>query len=862
MIITHKITMDLVRKDRTPCVHVMQNDKYSRDLELKLRVNGVDYLPDPSTTAVIRYKKPDGTCGMYDTMPDGTRAWSLGKDRVTVRLAPQVCTVAGEVQLSVVFYRGQEELSSFAVCLEVQEQIGKHFISETYLNVAGFMPLPASGKPGEFIQVKETDEYGNVTAVQSVPVEAPGTLYVTVTQEDGALKADKTLEEMENAYQKGRTILCEYEMAVHQILFRIDEATWVFGGMVDIGIQSVVIFAEGDIMQQTTVLLTAEQLPQSLPNPENLIFTGAVNATYNGSSRVTVNIPRTGGTGVPAYVSDEAERLAKVVQSRQNGNTITFLACSDLHYSSTVSTAVQQEESLTHCGQAMELIRKTVHVDFAAMLGDLVWDGAETVDRALGAMRFVNRCVYPGFLGIPGFRARGNHDCLYSDATGLTDSQIFANVGAFNAGAVFDENNRQGGYCYRDFEDRKLRVICLNTSENDRGNFAVSEAQNAWLQGALNVGEGWKIILLSHHPLDWAGSNTNVMQTVKAASNILCAFHGHLHNFKVDGLTGTAWNRIAIPNACFGRENEYGQNGRTENDEGIEFGETTTYAKTAASGQDTSFCVVTLDLGAKLAYVDHYGAGYDRVVPLDRVVDAPFTVTNNLTNVTTSNVAASVSNGGAYTASLYVPGGYALNSVSVTMGGEDVTGSVFYGGRINIPTVTGNVVITAASVALSGNFTNLVPTSLDFDGSGVFNSVGYYDGCYVSTTAPYRTNTTDGSVTTGLIPYRVYGEGNTTHYQPPTIYIRGVAFDVTKVRNRVGMFDGALECKTTPFADTLEQYYDVEQLGLLYCRLTPKMNANGQNMMAASGFYVITHIALTGNGMGANMIVTLDQPIV
>ena len=123
------------------------------------------------------------------------------------------------------------------------------------------------------------------------------------------------------------------------------------------------------------------------------------------------------------------------------------------------------------------------------------------------------------------------------------------------------------------------------------------------------------MLILSHHPLDWGGvcvlsnivkayvdgssitvsSGNTINFSGSNSAKILAAIHGHVHCFKAAQLnsissgTGTPYNvwRVATPNMCFARNNEYGQNGNAEY-YGIEFGEETTYNKT--------FC---------------YGAGYD-----------------------------------------------------------------------------------------------------------------------------------------------------------------------------------------------------------------------------------------------------------
>lgn len=74
-------------------------------------------------------------------------------------------------------------------------------------------------------------------------------------------------------------------------------------------------------------------------------------------------------------------------------------------------------------------------------------------------------------------------------------------------------------------------------------------------------------------------------------------------------------------------------------------------------------------------------------------------VTNNLTHVTNSNTATMAEQGGSYTGTLTADSGYTLGTVSVTMGGEDVTATVYSSGTITIPSVTGDIVITATAVA-------------------------------------------------------------------------------------------------------------------------------------------------------------------
>lgn len=73
-----------------------------------------------------------------------------------------------------------------------------------------------------------------------------------------------------------------------------------------------------------------------------------------------------------------------------------------------------------------------------------------------------------------------------------------------------------------------------------------------------------------------------------------------------------------------------------------------------------------------------------------------YTVTNNLTNVTNSNSQTEVTDG-FYSATLTVADGNVLNSITITMGGVDITDSVYGDGSILISEVTGDIVITAVA---------------------------------------------------------------------------------------------------------------------------------------------------------------------
>ena len=84
-----------------------------------------------------------------------------------------------------------------------------------------------------------------------------------------------------------------------------------------------------------------------------------------------------------------------------------------------------------------------------------------------------------------------------------------------------------------------------------------------------------------------------------------------------------------------------------------------------------------------------------------QVNPSDYTITNSLSNCTTSNSATTVSKNNAYTAKITANSGYELSSVVVKMGGVDITSTSYSNGNINISSVTGNIVITAIATEIA-----------------------------------------------------------------------------------------------------------------------------------------------------------------
>ena len=103
-------------------------------------------------------------------------------------------------------------------------------------------------------------------------------------------------------------------------------------------------------------------------------------------------------------------------------------------------------------------------------------------------------------------------------------------------------------------------------------------------------------------------------------------------------------------------------------------------------------CVIKVPIGSLASYQD---AAYWSALASQMVEAA--TVTMTLTKVTSSNKKRMTDKNASYTTTLTADEGYTLGTPVIKMGGTDITSSVYSDGVVNIPSVTGNITITATA---------------------------------------------------------------------------------------------------------------------------------------------------------------------
>lgn len=166
--IVYRLSVDFQRPDRQT-IYAKQGDSLTRTVAIELFNGGTPLtfaaadLPDEIR---IAYNKPDGTEGLYSSLPDGTAAATLNGNELSVTLAPQALTAPGTVIVDTqLLWGGGERLTAFSFLVSVEPSAYSGAISDSYYN---FRSNIVRGTRGN------NDEYAGVNS--SLPTIAPGSV--------------------------------------------------------------------------------------------------------------------------------------------------------------------------------------------------------------------------------------------------------------------------------------------------------------------------------------------------------------------------------------------------------------------------------------------------------------------------------------------------------------------------------------------------------------------------------------------------------------------------------------------------------------------------------------------------------------
>lgn len=483
-----------------------------------------------------------------------------------------------------------------------------------------------------------------------------------------------------------------------------------------------------------------------------------------------------------SYVKEESLQIINNIAN--SVGTFKMIFVTDLHNA-------DDDSRLEHANQAIQALCRINDIDCIVFAGDYVRNWTEiSKEEAVEDIKHCHKKLKNQIA--PTFWLRGNHDTNGYVNERIPKEEIYNLIASKNVdnGVIINESDPYGNYGYVDFTEKKVRVILINTSDNDfmglkevsnPANTAelinchnVSVTQLQWIaDNALSFTEsGWRVIFVSHLALyystgsspSWYNNHTYTDDNgdtwtcnLSNMSNLIFAyinktsFTATLNGETVSkdfsvlshyadiacGINGHQHaflvntdemiNYIAVGNACDGAKESADGN---------------IYTKVNNTANDTTFDVIDFDFMNSYAYCWNYGAGYNRAIPF-RYTANTIPVTGVLLNETSGTI--QVGDNVALVAT--VEPSTATNK-NVIWSSSNKSVAIVKNGVITALSV-GDTVITVTTIDGSFAATYLLTVGNESI-INLLETVGYDDGYRLSTSSGNLSACT-GRVTTGFI---------------------------------------------------------------------------------------------------------------
>lgn len=334
MNIKHSIGLNLSAY-AIPCrLHMVQGDSNSRTIVATLWDGAQPYSVPDGSSVMVRFRKPDGTGGLYDSSEAGETI-SYAGNVVTAPVATQMLAVAGDVFAEIdIFGSGSgtaaERLATFRFVVEVAPCVlpDAEIISSDYYNVLAAKVAEAVAAADQAEQAKSAAAASAAAAATSaadaatsaegaVKYNAPQTLteaqkqqardnigaevfYIDLAGDYPNYTCPVALADINAAYEAGKVLECRCKMGMRTatlpLFIPIPEAgQWIFSGsgeLADMGFPAqtfTVAVTFAGVQASNAKLATTED---KLPNPNALTITSGSNSvTYDGSAAESIDIP-------------------------------------------------------------------------------------------------------------------------------------------------------------------------------------------------------------------------------------------------------------------------------------------------------------------------------------------------------------------------------------------------------------------------------------------------------------------------------------------------------------------------------------------------------------------------------------------
>lgn len=180
MQIIHEIVSDFALRSPPPVIDAVQGDENTRTVQIRLYDHQAEWTVPGGAAVLIRYRKPDGTGGVYDTLADGTPAWRAEGHVITILLAPELLSAAGIVDASVAVTTENQVLGTFIFRIHVAEdpsadvpEAGKYYnLGSTIADLKAYVDEKvAAGSCQLTIEAVEAEEEDETAAVQRVTLD-------------------------------------------------------------------------------------------------------------------------------------------------------------------------------------------------------------------------------------------------------------------------------------------------------------------------------------------------------------------------------------------------------------------------------------------------------------------------------------------------------------------------------------------------------------------------------------------------------------------------------------------------------------------------------------------------------------------